>query len=107
MMMLPDSLFNRRALQEYVLIAGQHPAGGLRDKPPKQARISFFIYLGSRFTQECGRLPYCLLYIRPVGRTAPCVPFTCAAGRGACGVEGRRWRPRYSFCRGSLLDGGG
>lgn len=32
-----DSLFNRRALQEYILIAGQHPAGGLRDKPPKNA----------------------------------------------------------------------
>ncbi|KAI0260116.1 terpenoid cyclases/protein prenyltransferase alpha-alpha toroid [Gloeopeniophorella convolvens] len=30
-----DSLFNRRALQEYILLAGQHPAGGLRDKPPK------------------------------------------------------------------------
>jgi Prenyltransferase and squalene oxidase repeat len=31
----PDSLFDRRALQEYILLAGQHPAGGLRDKPPK------------------------------------------------------------------------
>lgn len=30
-----DSVFNRRALQEYILIAGQHAAGGLRDKPPK------------------------------------------------------------------------
>ncbi|KAI0919633.1 hypothetical protein AcW1_003166 [Taiwanofungus camphoratus] len=30
-----DSLFNRHALQEYILYAGQHPAGGLRDKPPK------------------------------------------------------------------------
>ena len=30
-----DSMFNRKALQEYVLLAGQHPAGGLRDKPPK------------------------------------------------------------------------
>ncbi|KAN0138204.1 terpenoid cyclases/Protein prenyltransferase [Lactarius tabidus] len=32
-----DSLFNRRALQEFILIAGQYPAGGLRDKPPKAA----------------------------------------------------------------------
>jgi len=32
-----DSLFNRRALQEFVLIAGQYPTGGLRDKPPKAA----------------------------------------------------------------------
>lgn len=30
-----ESLFNRKALQEYILLAGQHPAGGLRDKPPK------------------------------------------------------------------------
>ncbi|EIN06481.1 terpenoid cyclases/Protein prenyltransferase [Punctularia strigosozonata HHB-11173 SS5] len=32
-----DSLYNRKALQEYILYAGQHPAGGLRDKPPKQS----------------------------------------------------------------------
>ncbi|KAG5646784.1 hypothetical protein DXG03_002161 [Asterophora parasitica] len=30
-----DTLFNRKALQEYILYAGQHPSGGLRDKPPK------------------------------------------------------------------------
>ncbi|KAG5653875.1 hypothetical protein H0H81_009697 [Sphagnurus paluster] len=30
-----ESLFDRKALQEYILYAGQHPAGGLRDKPPK------------------------------------------------------------------------
>ena len=33
--MFIDSLFNRKALQEYILYAGQHPSGGLRDKPPK------------------------------------------------------------------------
>jgi protein farnesyltransferase subunit beta len=32
---IDESLFNRKALQEYILLAGQHPAGGLRDKPPK------------------------------------------------------------------------
>ena len=30
-----EGLYNRKALQEYILYAGQHPAGGLRDKPPK------------------------------------------------------------------------
>ncbi|KAI0288862.1 terpenoid cyclases/protein prenyltransferase alpha-alpha toroid [Russula brevipes] len=30
-----ESFFNRHALQEFILLAGQHPAGGLRDKPPK------------------------------------------------------------------------
>ena len=30
-----DDLYNREALQEYILYAGQHPAGGMRDKPPK------------------------------------------------------------------------
>lgn len=30
-----DSLYSRQELQEYVLWAGQHPSGGLRDKPPK------------------------------------------------------------------------
>ncbi|ESK93160.1 farnesyltransferase subunit beta [Moniliophthora roreri MCA 2997] len=28
-------VWNPEALQEYILYAGQHPAGGLRDKPPK------------------------------------------------------------------------
>jgi len=31
-----DSLYSRQGLQEYLLWAGQHPSGGLRDKPPKQ-----------------------------------------------------------------------
>jgi len=35
----PDSFFNRQALQKYILLAGQHPAGGLRDKPPKYVRL--------------------------------------------------------------------
>lgn len=39
-----DSLFNRRALQEYILIAGQHPAGGLVDKPPKTADSYHTLY---------------------------------------------------------------
>ncbi|KAJ7262763.1 terpenoid cyclases protein prenyltransferase [Mycena haematopus] len=34
---IDDSLMDRKALQEYILFAGQHPAGGLRDKPPKNA----------------------------------------------------------------------
>ena len=32
---LVDSLYSRQGLQEYLLWAGQHPSGGLRDKPPK------------------------------------------------------------------------
>ncbi|KAG5733406.1 Protein farnesyltransferase subunit beta [Termitomyces sp. T112] len=39
-----DSLFNRRALQEYILYAGQHPAGGLRDKPPKNPDAYHTLY---------------------------------------------------------------
>ncbi|KAI0350797.1 terpenoid cyclases/Protein prenyltransferase [Trametes cingulata] len=39
-----DSLFNRSALQEYILCAGQHPAGGLRDKPPKHADAYHTLY---------------------------------------------------------------
>ncbi|KAF9048253.1 terpenoid cyclases/Protein prenyltransferase [Hymenopellis radicata] len=34
---IEEGLLNREALQEYILLAGQHPAGGLRDKPPKPA----------------------------------------------------------------------
>ncbi|KAF8342461.1 terpenoid cyclases/protein prenyltransferase alpha-alpha toroid [Amanita rubescens] len=30
-----DSLYDREALQQYLLYACQHPTGGLRDKPPK------------------------------------------------------------------------
>ncbi|KAH9940138.1 terpenoid cyclases/Protein prenyltransferase [Epithele typhae] len=39
-----DSLFDRRALQEYLLCAGQHPAGGMRDKPPKGADAYHTLY---------------------------------------------------------------
>ncbi|KAJ7207994.1 terpenoid cyclases/Protein prenyltransferase [Mycena pura] len=39
-----DSLLNRKALQEYILYAGQHPAGGLRDKPPKSADSYHTLY---------------------------------------------------------------
>lgn len=39
-----DSLLNRDALQEYILYAGQHPAGGLRDKPPKSADSYHTLY---------------------------------------------------------------
>ncbi|KZP13636.1 terpenoid cyclases/Protein prenyltransferase, partial [Athelia psychrophila] len=39
-----DSLLNRTALQEYILCAGQHPAGGLRDKPPKAADSYHTLY---------------------------------------------------------------
>ncbi|KDQ53706.1 hypothetical protein JAAARDRAFT_39019 [Jaapia argillacea MUCL 33604] len=39
-----DVLFNRKALQEYILYAGQHPAGGLRDKPPKAADAYHTLY---------------------------------------------------------------
>ncbi|KAJ4482410.1 terpenoid cyclases/protein prenyltransferase alpha-alpha toroid [Lentinula aciculospora] len=31
-----DVIWNPEGLQEYILYAAQHPAGGLRDKPPKQ-----------------------------------------------------------------------
>ncbi|KAF9464137.1 terpenoid cyclases/protein prenyltransferase alpha-alpha toroid [Collybia nuda] len=41
---IDDSLFNRKALQEYILYAGQHPAGGLRDKPPKNADAYHTLY---------------------------------------------------------------
>ncbi|KAL0059062.1 CAAX farnesyltransferase (FTase) subunit beta [Marasmius tenuissimus] len=36
--------WNTDALQEYVLYAGQHPAGGLRDKPPKSADSYHTLY---------------------------------------------------------------
>jgi len=39
-----DALFNRKALQEYILYAGQHPSGGLRDKPPKSADAYHTLY---------------------------------------------------------------
>ncbi|KAJ7730846.1 terpenoid cyclases/protein prenyltransferase alpha-alpha toroid [Mycena maculata] len=41
---IDDSLLNRKALQEYILYAGQHPAGGLRDKPPKNADSYHTLY---------------------------------------------------------------
>jgi len=41
---LDDSLSNRQALQEYILIAGQNPNGGLRDKPSKSADAYHTLY---------------------------------------------------------------
>ncbi|KII84972.1 hypothetical protein PLICRDRAFT_45829 [Plicaturopsis crispa FD-325 SS-3] len=41
---IDDTLFNSKALQEYILLAGQHPAGGLRDKPPKSADAYHTLY---------------------------------------------------------------
>ncbi|KAI9444497.1 terpenoid cyclases/Protein prenyltransferase [Lactarius indigo] len=64
-----DSLFSRRALQEYILIAGQHPAGGLRDKPPKQARYIYIIFFY-----------YLLSLTSNVGMLTPTIPRTCISG---------------------------
>ena len=36
-----DDLYDKKALQEYILYAGQHPVGGLRDKPPKYFAFAF------------------------------------------------------------------
>ena len=41
MMNILEGLFNKTALQEYILYAAQHPAGGLRDKPPKFVSLVF------------------------------------------------------------------
>ncbi|KAF9552177.1 terpenoid cyclases/Protein prenyltransferase [Agrocybe pediades] len=39
-----EGLYNKTALQEYIIYAGQHPAGGLRDKPPKHADVYHTLY---------------------------------------------------------------
>ncbi|KAH6905564.1 farnesyltransferase subunit beta [Coprinopsis sp. MPI-PUGE-AT-0042] len=39
-----DGMFNSKALQEYILFAGQAPAGGLRDKPSKPADAYHTLY---------------------------------------------------------------
>ncbi|PBK99419.1 terpenoid cyclases/Protein prenyltransferase [Armillaria gallica] len=41
---MDESLLNREALQQYILLAGQHPVGGLRDKPPKSADAYHTLY---------------------------------------------------------------
>ncbi|TEB26162.1 farnesyltransferase subunit beta [Coprinellus micaceus] len=39
-----DEIFNSKALQEYILFAGQTPSGGLRDKPPKNPDAYHTLY---------------------------------------------------------------
>lgn len=39
-----DGMFNSKALQEYILFAGQGPSGGLRDKPSKPADAYHTLY---------------------------------------------------------------
>ncbi|KAG1880848.1 terpenoid cyclases/protein prenyltransferase alpha-alpha toroid [Suillus subluteus] len=41
---IDESLWDRAALQRYILCAAQHPAGGLRDKPPKPADSYHTLY---------------------------------------------------------------
>jgi protein farnesyltransferase subunit beta len=103
-----DSFFNRKALQEYILLAGQHPAGGLRDKPPKCVLFSapFHSYLCSYGMQESGCLPYRVLYLRLVGCTTSCVSFARTARGGARGMERGRWGAGDCLCGVALLDGG-
>ena len=87
--MLADSLFNRGALQVFILIAGQYPAGGLRDKPPKQAQFFFFsvIYL-CLITLLAGlRTPTILLTAYPA---CPHRSIVCALRRRG----GQRFVPR-------------
>ncbi|KAJ3824904.1 terpenoid cyclases/protein prenyltransferase alpha-alpha toroid [Lentinula raphanica] len=40
----PDCIWNPEGLQEYILFAAQHPAGGLRDKPPKAPDMYHTLY---------------------------------------------------------------
>ena len=37
-----ESVWNEPALQRYILCAAQHPAAGLRDKPPKYGSLSLY-----------------------------------------------------------------
>lgn len=39
-----ESVWNKLGLQRYILCAAQHPAGGLRDKPPKAADAYHTLY---------------------------------------------------------------
>ncbi|KAI0035333.1 terpenoid cyclases/Protein prenyltransferase [Vararia minispora EC-137] len=39
-----DSVFNRDAMQRFILLTAQHPAGGLRDKPPKHPDAYHTLY---------------------------------------------------------------
>lgn len=41
---IDDWLYDQKALQEYILYAGQHPIGGLRDKPSKNADSYHTLY---------------------------------------------------------------
>ena len=66
----------------------------------------FYLRLTLPCPQGRGRLPYCLLHIRPIRLAAPCVPFGNAASRDSCGVEWRRRRSCYGFCRCSELGRG-
>jgi hypothetical protein len=54
---------------------------------PSTFSFSFRKRLGSCYAQELGRLPYFILPLWLVSRTAPCISFTCTTGRGACGME--------------------
>ena len=67
---LSDSLFNRKALQEYILYAGQHPSGGLRDKPPKCVRLCPLRQGSGACTNTLADI---LLFLGALTRIIPCI----------------------------------
>jgi hypothetical protein len=55
-----DDLYDKKALQEYILYAGQHPVGGLRDKPPKYV---LFLSLEDPYQSLIGMQIHIILFI--------------------------------------------
>jgi protein farnesyltransferase subunit beta len=87
-------LLDRGALQEFVLLACQGAAGGLRDKPSKYAyaRLCFAARLTP--TQARGRVPHPVLPVRPRRRAARGRPGRDAARAAGGGVGAVRARAR-------------
>ncbi len=88
-MIILDSFFNRQALQEYILLAGQHPAGGLRDKPPKYVRpFDNKMYLYSCFHAGV-RMPTILRTVSPDCRLLSTVCILRLQGGRRCVRHGK------------------
>lgn len=80
---IDESLFNRKALQEYILLAGQHPAGGLRDKPPKYVYhfICYMVFAKHGILKERGLVSHFVLSFGTISGSTPHLSIACAKGR--------------------------
>ncbi|KAJ7827283.1 terpenoid cyclases/Protein prenyltransferase [Mycena leptocephala] len=71
---IDDSLMNRKALQEYILYAGQHPAGDCGTSLRSRCRVNYDRRFLNSVLQARRRISHAVLSRRPVFRSHKVIP---------------------------------